>query len=154
MQDLADPLQRNPYIYANNSPVTQLLDLLTEGCLCSIGFLRRSPPMLGLPPLRAWPRLMPGLTSTAAGRLTTGCTAFTRELRRTPRMRWCGGRTYKRSSSKNGAITGGMDLPFINTSAQAGWTSDTTIAYKFSKAGTICGSNDTWMYAAAISTKA
>lgn len=64
------------------------------------------------------------------------------------------GVTYKRTSNKNGTISGGMDLPFINTTAQAGWTTATTIAYKFTKAGSICGSNDEWMQAASISTKA
>lgn len=61
---------------------------------------------------------------------------------------------YERAENQNGTISGGMDLPFVNTNAQAGWTKSTSIAYKFTKKGSICGSNDEWMLADAISTKA
>lgn len=61
---------------------------------------------------------------------------------------------YSRKSGTNGTIAGGMDLPFVNTSAQSGWDSKTTLEYKFTKGGSICGSDDTWMYASALSAKA
>jgi hypothetical protein len=61
---------------------------------------------------------------------------------------------YKRASTKQGSISGGMDLPFINVSAQSGWDSNTNIDYYFTRNVKLCGSNATWLTAAYISATA
>jgi hypothetical protein len=64
------------------------------------------------------------------------------------------GTTYTRSSNRQGAIVGGMDLPFIKVSAQSGWDAATLIQYRFFSPGRICGSNAMWQQAAFISATA
>lgn len=62
---------------------------------------------------------------------------------------------YTRQTNQNGAFGAGVDLPFINLSAQAGWTSTVTMEYKFFRAGKICGSGgQAWGAAPRVSTTA
>jgi hypothetical protein len=48
---------------------------------------------------------------------------------------------YGRNTERNGTYTAGLDLPFINLSAQSGWTSSMSLDFWFDRAGSTCGSN-------------
>lgn len=65
------------------------------------------------------------------------------------------GVTYSTSTTKEGTVAGGMDLPFINVSAQSGWNSSVKFSFYFSRAGKICGNRNTgWLNSSLISTYA
>lgn len=65
------------------------------------------------------------------------------------------GHEYSRTTGANGTYAGGLDLPFIDLSAQSGWTSATEIHWKFSRAGQLCGSSGLpWSSAPRISANA
>lgn len=59
---------------------------------------------------------------------------------------------YRRVTNANGAFSAGLDLPFINLSAQSGWTETTEIWFRSSRTGKICGSSgQPWTRAPRIS---
>lgn len=65
------------------------------------------------------------------------------------------GHEYSRKSGTNTTISGGLDLPFINLSAQSGWTETTEMWWYFSRSGKLCGSNSqTWTSAPRVSAYA
>jgi hypothetical protein len=64
------------------------------------------------------------------------------------------GHEYRRTSGKNGTYTGGVDLPFINLSAQSGWTSTTEVHWRFERGGKLCGSDGgSWTQARRIDAR-
>ncbi len=64
------------------------------------------------------------------------------------------GHEYYRTSYKNGTYSGGVDLPFINLSAQSGWNSEIQGWWKFYRNGKLCGSNEGWATARRVSARA
>lgn len=62
---------------------------------------------------------------------------------------------YSRISYKNETFTTGLDLPFGNFSAQAGWSSTQEMWWTFTRQGTLCGSNSqSWTTAPQVSANA
>lgn len=61
--------------------------------------------------------------------------------------------TYSRTSYTNGTYSAGLDLPFVNLSAQSGWTTSTAMHWKFTKAGKLCGNGSQWGQASRVSAK-
>jgi hypothetical protein len=65
------------------------------------------------------------------------------------------GGDFHRNQYRNGEYRTGLDLPFINLSAQAGWNTAVESFWEFYRPGYICGSNGIeWGYAPRVSTRA
>lgn len=53
------------------------------------------------------------------------------------------GHSYSRKTYANATISGGVDMPFVDVSAQADWSSSMKCGWQFSssRGGKLCGSN-------------